>query len=172
MVDPKRRGLLTSISSAIHGTKGEGTFILRPPYNADPTLFQTICPTCETKACVKACEERIILIDEKGAPTLTFKARGCTFCDACATACEADVLSDTSLQYIPTEVTIDPLRCVAWHDVVCTSCKDPCLDDAIRFLGLFRPEIDDSRCTGCGWCAGVCPSDAIQFSAPKNDRKV
>ena len=44
---------------------------------------------------------------------------------------------------------------------MCFSCKDPCLDDAIQFLGMFRPEIDENLCTSCGFCLKVCPTDAI-----------
>ncbi|WP_353663107.1 ferredoxin-type protein NapF [Hydrogenimonas sp. SS33] len=169
MIDEERRGLFTSLSSAAKGRTEERKKPLRPPYCGDPSLFQSLCPGCETKACAGACEEEIILIDEKGIPFLDFSRRGCTFCDACADVCEADVLSDKSLNFIDTNVEIDILKCLAWQQVMCNSCKDPCLEHAITFLGLFRPEIDMNRCTGCGWCNTVCPADAISFVPKKKD---
>lgn len=163
MTDPKRRGILTSLSSAVRGEKADGPRVVRPPYNADPSLFQTLCPDCESKACAKVCEEEIIVIQDDGTPALDFSQKGCTFCDKCAEGCDADVLSDTSLNFISAKIEIDVLKCVAWHGVMCSSCKDPCLEDAIRFLGLFRPEIASDRCTGCGWCLPVCPTQAIEI---------
>ena len=163
MIDKERRGLVTSLSSAIKGEKADEVKIVRPPYAPDASLFQTLCPECESKACAKVCEEEIIVIRKDGTPELTFAQKGCTFCDRCAEACEPGVLSDKSLHFIDAKVEIDVLKCVAWHQVMCHSCKDPCIDDAIRFLGLFRPEIETERCTGCGWCLPVCPADAIKI---------
>ncbi len=163
MINEERRGLFTSLSSAMKGTQNQETKIVRPPYNKDASLFHTLCPECDEKACAKVCEEEIILIRDDGTPELTFKEKGCTFCDACADACEPGVLSDKSIKYIEGKVEIDLLKCIAWHQVMCSSCKDPCLEDAIVFLGLFRPEIDMKKCTGCGWCFPVCPADAIKI---------
>ena len=163
MIDSGRRGLFTALSSAVKNNerRSEETPIVRPPYAPDKSAFQTSCPDCESKACAQVCEEKIIKIREDGTPELDFSERGCTFCDACAQACETGVLSDQTLNYIDVKVEIDLLKCVAWHDVMCSSCKDPCLENAIAFLGLFRPEIDMDKCTACGWCLHVCPTEAI-----------
>lgn len=48
---------------------------------------------------------------------------------------------------------------------MCFSCKDPCLDDAIEFLGMFRPEIVTDKCTSCGFCLRACPTSAIEIKA-------
>ena len=162
MVDEGRRGVFASLSSALKGRKRESRpSVIRPPYNKDPDLFHRLCPECMDKPCVGVCEEEIIEIDEEGTPRLSFSKRGCTFCDACLDACEAGVLSDKTINSVNAVVEIDVLKCMAWHQSICSSCKDPCLEDAITFLGLFRPEIVSDRCTGCGWCVHVCPSDAI-----------
>jgi len=34
------------------------------------------------------------------------------------------------------------------------------LDNAIEFLGLFKPSINDN-CTSCGFCISYCPTNAI-----------
>jgi ferredoxin-type protein NapF len=48
--------------------------------------------------------------------------------------------------------------------VICFSCKEPCIDDAILFNGMFNPVIDMDKCTGCGFCLGRCPTLAIDFT--------
>ena len=138
--------------------------VVRPPYHRDASLFQTLCPQCDAKACATACEEEIIVIMDDGTPMLDFSKRGCTFCDRCSEVCDAGVLDDVTKTKIEAKFEIDMLKCIAWHQVMCSSCKDPCLEDAIVFLGLFRPEIDPDRCTACGWCVPVCPTNAIVFS--------
>jgi len=59
------------------------------------------------------------------------------------------------------KVEIDILKCLSWNKTMCFSCKEPCLEDAINFIGLFRPMLDESQCTRCGYCIGVCPTQAI-----------
>ncbi len=163
MVDEGRRGIFTSLSSALRGEKKSREAPVRPPYNDDPGLFSRLCPECEEKPCARVCEEDIIEICEEGTPKLLFQKRGCTFCDECLKACDKGVLSDASLPFIKASVEIDILKCMAWHGTICSSCKDPCLEDAIKFLALFRPEIEPERCTACGWCIPVCPVDAIKI---------
>jgi len=165
MPDIERRRLFASVSSLLDNNKKEVTNTIYPPYCSDTSLFPRLCPQCLDKPCAKACEEEIIFIDENSIPTLNFAKRGCTFCDACADACTYDVLNDKTLTSIKADVEIDLLKCVAWHQTMCSSCKEPCLEDAIVFLGLFRPEIDSNKCTACGWCLSVCPTEAIKITA-------
>ena len=158
MADLGRRGLIGALGAAA----GKEAAI-RPPYAADPTLFGTECPTCDGM-CGTACEEAIITFDENHLPRLDMSVSGCTYCDACREVCEPGVLSEAA-QPIRATVRINPLKCMSWHDVMCFSCKEPCLDRAIDFKGLFKPEIDMARCTACGFCIARCPSDAIEMIA-------
>jgi ferredoxin-type protein NapF len=169
MVDKGRRGLFASISAPLKRKQNKTSEPIRPPYQSDLSLFETRCPECEHKACATACEEAIIIIDENGTPTLNLSEKGCTFCDACREVCDADVLSDETVNFLIANVEIDVLKCMAWHQVMCHSCKEPCLEDAIEFLGLFRPSIDPGRCTACGWCIGVCPAAAITIEPAKKE---
>jgi len=158
VADLGRRGLIGAIGAAA-GRKVD----VRPPYAADAALFGTECPSCEGM-CGTACEEAVIRFDERHLPRLDFSENGCTYCEACIEACTPGVLSDTAVQ-IRATVRINPLKCVSWQDVMCFSCKEPCLDNAIDFEGLFRPEISSDRCTACGFCIARCPSDAIEVIA-------
>ena len=163
MADIERRRLFASVSSVINKKREEKSSIY-PPYCSDESLFLRFCPECSDKSCVKACEEEIIYIDKSGIPVLDFSEKGCTFCSACAESCENSVFNDKSASKINAVFEINVLKCVAWQNVMCSSCKDPCLEDAITFLGLFRPEIDMQKCTACGWCISVCPADAIEVT--------
>jgi ferredoxin-type protein NapF len=138
--------------------------VLRPPYSGDPSLFQSRCPECPDHSCATVCEEEIIVIRADRTPTLNLTQKGCTFCDACAEACEAGVLSlEEGTERINAIFRIDPGACLAHHGTVCFACKEPCIDDAILFAGLYNPVIDDERCTGCGFCLGRCPTRAIDY---------
>ncbi|MCE3038162.1 4Fe-4S dicluster domain-containing protein [Helicobacter anatolicus] len=55
--------------------------------------------------------------------------------------------------------TINPLSCLAYHKIICYSCKDICKEH-ISFQGLFFPEILPS-CDGCEKCLHLCPQNAI-----------
>jgi len=163
-----RRDFLTAFKKPLEQKRVREEQVVRPPYGISEKAFLTHCPACEAEACVTACEEKIILIRADKTPMLNFKERGCTFCDACAEACPEGVLNIAnrhSATRINARFIIDPNRCVAHAGVVCFACKEPCIDDAILFNGMFNPVIDAQRCTGCGFCQGRCPSAAVVFEA-------
>lgn len=161
-----RRDFFKSFTKSLIQTNKETLpIVVRPPYGLSESLFQNECPSCQSKACVTSCEEKIIFVGEDNTAQLTFATSGCTFCDACAEACEVDVLSLEHGGYrdkIAADFLINTKSCVAHNGVICFSCKEPCIDDAILFNGLFNPVIDMSLCTGCGFCISVCPVDAIE----------
>jgi len=161
-----RRDFFKSFSKPLRQTKEDSPLLVRPPYGGSESLFQSKCPGCESKACVASCDEKIIFIADDSTPTLSFKQNGCTFCDACADACEEDVLSlgnDETATWLNAVFKISLEACVAHHGVICHSCKEPCIDDAILFNGMFNPVIDDQKCTACGFCISRCPTQAISY---------
>jgi len=145
--------------------KDASPLVVRPPYGLSESFFQSECPACESKACVASCEEKILFIGGDGTAQLSFASSGCTFCEACAEACDAGVLQleeSRATEHIAADFRINIEGCVAHNRVICFSCKEPCIDDAILFNGMFNPVIDMSLCTGCGFCISVCPVDAIE----------
>jgi len=157
----QRRELFSSLAKPFK--KKEQERVIRPPYYKEDSLFLTNCVNCNTKDCSTVCEENIIRILEDGTPSLDFSASGCTYCDLCAEACTNKVLDIENKKQIKAKIEIDILACLAWHNTMCYSCKDPCLDNAIEFLGLFRPSINNS-CTSCGFCIKACPTNAIKVT--------
>ena len=133
---------------------------IRPPHSPkNEFIFSEICKICDG-ICSRNCEENIIkMVDD--IPQLDFSESGCTYCGECVDVCEKDVLNFENPRNIRTKIELNILSCVAWHNVICSSCRDSCLDGAIKFLGMLRPEIDYNRCTNCGFCIATCPSQAI-----------
>ena len=161
MTNGSRRGVLTSLFGMKKAQKIQNELCVRPPYHQEGYAFSEICVTCQDTPCVNACEEKIIFLDAAHTPCLDFTKRGCTFCDACASACPSGVLDIAFKKEIPVKAEIDIMTCMAWHQSLCNSCLDACEPRAILFLGLFRPHIEIDVCNGCGMCIGICPSSAI-----------
>lgn len=164
----KRRELLSSLTSSFKKEDASKRSIIRPPYCNDESLFDADCKTCEG-FCITACDtQNIISFDEQHTPIVNLEKNGCTYCDDCATACTYDVLKVEERHNIKANISINILKCLSWNQTMCFSCKDPCNDDAIDFLAMFRPEIN-ANCTSCGFCLSVCPVNAIEIGEPKNE---
>jgi len=165
----QRRELFSFLSSSIKDAvreKPEKLLIIRPPYNGDINAFDIECQNCEG-LCATSCQEQIITIGKDKTPRLNLLKSGCTYCDDCATACEADVLKIEDKKLINVGIRINESNCMSWQGVMCFSCKDPCLEDAIEFKAMFMPTIDQEKCTSCGFCISRCPSNAIDIKALK-----
>ncbi|MBA1437829.1 MAG: ferredoxin-type protein NapF [Epsilonproteobacteria bacterium] len=158
----ERRELFRSLARITQGKQED--VVIRPPYNADVSLFHKECVHCEG-SCAAVCEEQIIKISADKTPCLDFSQSGCTFCDECVKACTFGVL-DLQVQshQIDAVISINQDKCVSWEGVMCFSCKDPCLDNAIDFQAMFMPKIN-TNCTNCGFCISRCPVDAIEVGA-------
>lgn len=155
----QRRELFGSLISSFKNKDEKKESIIRPPYFNEKSLFEIDCKTCNSE-CQKSCEVNIIKILEDKTPTLDFSNSGCTYCDECAKACPTEVLKVEYKKPIDVKINIDMLKCLSWNNTMCFSCKDPCIDNAIEFIGMFRPQINNN-CTSCGFCLSVCPSNAI-----------
>ena len=156
----KRRELFSSLASSFKKDESQEK-IIQPPYFENEILFVNNCQNCEGD-CAIACELNIIHIQKDNTPKLDFSNSGCTYCDDCAIACPNEVLNVEYKKNIDVSIAIDVIQCLSWNDTMCFSCKDPCIDDAIDFIGMFRPEIND-KCTSCGFCIKVCPTNAIKI---------
>jgi ferredoxin-type protein NapF len=157
-----RRELFKSFTNRVD----QESLLVRPPYFREYIDFES-CKSCEDRGCISACPEKIIVVAQDGSVTLDFSKNGCSFCDECANLCEAGVLSlenSHTSSRLNAIFQIDFNRCVAHHGVICSSCREPCIDDAILFNGLFNPVIDSAKCTSCGFCISRCPTSAIEYS--------
>lgn len=156
----ERRELFSSLADSFSKEKKQES-VIRPPYYKDLNSFYKGCIDCNNE-CAAFCEENIIVIKEDNTPILDFSQGGCTYCDECAKNCPNEVLTVENKKRVNAKFEIDILKCMSWHQTMCFSCKDPCLEDAVKFLGMFRPSIDEELCTNCGFCVNICPSQAIK----------
>ncbi len=148
-----RRELFGSFS------KEKKQIVLHPPYYKEDEDFSS-CKDCEG-FCQKACPYEIIIL-KNSIPTLNFSKNGCSYCDECAKSCKYDVLVLEQKKEISAKIEISVLKCLSWKNTLCFSCQDPCEYDAIEFLGMFKPKIND-KCVSCGFCLSVCPQSAIEI---------
>lgn len=163
----QRRELFSFLSSSIKDATREKKVRIRPPYYKDINAFNIECQNCEA-VCATLCQEQIIKIDDDKTPILDFSSSGCTYCDECANACKFGVLEIEHKKLLNMGVRIDEKTCMSWSGVMCFSCKDPCLEDAIEFKAMFMPSIDQEKCTSCGFCISRCPSMAIDIKELKS----
>lgn len=161
----QRRELFSFLSTQLK-PKVEKESYLRPPYFNNIHAFDTECQKCDGK-CATLCQEQIIVINSDKTPSLNFSKSGCTYCDACALACGFGVLNVEDKKLINANVSINEATCLSWMGVMCFSCKDPCLEDAIDFKAMFMPSIDSNKCTACGFCISRCPTLAIEIKVDK-----
>lgn len=141
----------------------------RPPW-ALREVFADRCTGCG--ACVPACPEGIVALDEKSRAVVDFR-RGaglCSFCGACAEACPEPVFAAPAVRAATPPWTLRAAigdDCLTRDGVMCQTCKDACGHGAIRFVyaagRIPEPSVDVDRCTGCGACAAPCPAAAIEI---------
>lgn len=141
---------------------------LRPPWAVSETAFTAACDRC--RDCVNACPEQIIRVGDGGFPEVDFAAGGCSFCGECLHACGGKALQGDTRHGTPwTLVAQFGSTCLARRAVICRSCAEACDEGAIRFRlrvgGAAEPELHSDRCTGCGYCAKVCPVRALEVQA-------
>ena len=159
-----RREFFKTLTGQVKKVKEAKPLYLRPPYSHDLELFDKECIECESKACALSCDENIIVIEAGGTPIINFSKSGCTFCQDCANACERGVLKlEPGLEKINATFIINKESCMAHNGSICFSCKEPCMDNAILFKGMFEPIIDLEACTSCGFCLSRCPTNAIEY---------
>ncbi|MCP5305943.1 MAG: ferredoxin-type protein NapF [Chromatiaceae bacterium] len=126
--------------------------------------FDERCRRCD--ACIKVCEEKILVAGDGGFPTVDFERGGCSWCGACVDACEYGALDRRLDPPWRLRAAIDE-TCLSVQGITCRACGDECEARAIRFQlqpgGRAVPKIDPALCNGCGSCIAICPTHVIQI---------
>jgi len=138
--------------------------IHRPPGSVAEVAFLAGCTRCGD--CIPACPYDALVPapamkrGAEGTPMIVPGDAACHLCEdrPCATACEADVIRHDLPEHMGT-AQIEPLDCMAWQNVPCSSCVERCpVEGAITTDALVRPHVQAEACVGCGLCAFVCPA--------------
>ncbi len=160
-------GLAINRSEFLSGhISGRGRSI-RPPWSLAEIEFRSTCNSCGD--CLEKCPTHIIEFGRGQIPVINFDKGECLFCGDCVDACPTLALQRSKNQP-PWHLTavIDISKCLAYKNVECRSCQDPCETRAIHFLALAgnasKPNLDTEQCTGCGACYAVCPVNAISIN--------
>ena len=143
---------------------------LRPPWAIAEPAFLEACTTCGD--CIAACPEHVLLTGDGRFPEFDPMLGECSFCNACADACEVHALDLASIGPVWMLRAQIADSCLARNGVTCFSCRDACGERAIRFapaIGGALPELDLEHCTGCGGCVAVCPVSAISLAKGERD---
>ncbi|MBN9672729.1 ferredoxin-type protein NapF [Roseibium aggregatum] len=134
--------------------------IIRPPGTDEHVA--DLCNRCGD--CAKACPRHIISFDREGLPTVDLSAEACLFCSACADACEPAAIRPATAWNVRAQMLPN---CLSYNGIACRACEDHCEERAIRFRLMTGsrsvPVVDTETCTGCGECAGACPTASISF---------
>jgi len=142
--------------------------VQRPPWTTEARIREH-CTSC--KACIAVCPGAILFEGPAGTPKLDFGAGACTFCGACADACEETVFFDRTELPWALVATLGA-GCLLNSGVSCRTCTDVCDERALRFDLRARPvgriDVDIDACTGCGACVGICPTSAITLNEQPN----
>lgn len=137
---------------------------IRPPFSLPEPEFRTLCEPCD--ACREACETDVIGVDGDGLPILLYGEAACTFCGACVEACPTGAM-DADLAPPWTVTAHVKASCLSFNAITCRACEEACEAGAISFRlmteGRSLPLVDETRCTGCGTCATICPNHAVDM---------
>ena len=143
---------------------------LRPPWAVYESQFIELCNSCGE--CIPTCPTSILAKGRAGFPVVDFSKGECEFCGNCVAACNTGALHKTQqpgeLPWALKAVIDDD--CITQQGVVCRSCTEQCETRAIEFqLSVERvpqPQLDETKCNGCGACVSVCPVNAMSVVAP------
>lgn len=195
----RRRWLVALAGVALGGVGGgwawlkRSSDVLRPPGTPSEQHLLARCTGCG--ACLAVCPTGALT------PQLSFARPDAAFvpqfvprqgpcqpeCTACGAACSTGALARLTADEKATVhiglAEIDRSRCLPWaRGERCTICVDACpaAYDALALrsteAGAFRPVVDESRCTGCGFCEHRCPlaaaairvvSRMVPFTTPR-----
>lgn len=156
----------------------------RPPGSVHEDLFNTLCIRCGN--CIKSCPTDIIIHQTRlnypaglMTPEVTFANHGYCLedCNLCSRVCPSgaitlfDIRAKSRLK-MGTAI-IDPENCLLTRFEECDGCHAICGYKAIDFVRLdstiqMIPVANADKCTGCGACAAICPTETIEMIPPES----
>lgn len=147
--------------------------LVRPPGALPEPDFLTLCTRCSL--CIKACPTNMLQpgllqagLDGLFAPVAAPRIGPCEpLCNACGQVCPTRAIRPLSMIDKPWAkmgaAVVERRKCLAWEmDKACLVCDEACPYDAIKLvqepgLKVGVPVVDETRCSGCGYCENKCP---------------
>ena len=164
---------LFALGGAGKALAGQGE-LLRPPGAQDEDHFLATCLKCNRcqSICPQTCLRTAVLEDgllNWRTPVMDYHRGICDFCGKCLETCPSGAIGsfDEITQRIGT-AQVDQERCIAYQMSGCRVCVDACIYGAISLDEHGRPQVDESKCNGCGRCENKCPSNSyLSYSGGK-----
>ncbi|MBK9390319.1 MAG: 4Fe-4S binding protein [Bacteroidetes bacterium] len=154
---------------------------IRPPASVEPATFNTLCIRCGN--CIKSCPTNIITnhtdysdLTSWMTPEINFGDGYCLeTCNLCSSVCPTGSIThfspDAKKIIFMGSAVVNYKECLLAHNKECDRCMAACKYNAVKIvpasrLLLMTPEIDQKKCVGCGACAVICPTSAINMIPP------
>jgi len=158
--------------------KPENNVLIRPPASVHSPRFDLLCVRCGN--CIKACPTEILShqVTLSGkfdwmVPEVRFDRGYCLeTCNLCGTVCPSGAIFPFSVEAKRSirmgTAKVHLSRCLLSRNGECDRCKMACSYQALAIrpvsgLLLMAPVVEGTTCVGCGACAVICPTDAIEM---------
>lgn len=145
---------------------------IRPPGAVEESYFTAHCTRCGN--CIQACPTRLLKSVDRhwdfSTPYADFTPQDPTWCEtncnACSQVCPSAAIRPFRVadkKNLPFARAVFIFEyCRLYDDIECSICARECPYEAISYQWNeeeYRQvvEIDERKCTGCGWCVAVCP---------------
>lgn len=157
-----RRGLFRGLFGGVKKSQPQQQMtvirtVARPPTALDEALFVALCNSC--KACEQICPQQVIEWGSDNKPQLNLDYNHCSQCGQCQQACPTKALSaeKADTEYRP----LFSAGCLNRVSGQCQTCVEQCPQQALTIHDNQQPQLDSSRCDGCGLCRASCYIGAV-----------
>ncbi len=140
---------------------------LRPPGAVPEAEFEDRCIRC--RKCEQVCPYDSIKMThgewgiKMGTPVIYAREIPCYLCMKCPPVCPTGALEPiTEKENVKMGVArINESTCLPYQGILCRACYERCpiYREAITLEDELYPKVHKDKCTGCGICENVCPTN-------------
>ena len=165
---------LPRIFAGLRSSQHQGTALrpFRPPGALPESAFVERCERCHE--CSDACPFGVIRHlgpaagRAEGTPIIEPNRNPCRWCKEmdCIRACPSGALTfEAGGKVRPIGTAhLDSSTCLVSEGILCDECVSVCPEElSAMLLDGRKPQVDETKCVGCGLCAFHCPSTPVSL---------